>query len=152
MFVIVVIFFFSIISFGISFVATCAYFLLLVVHLQEFSLISSLLSGHLRQKYVFPCLLLPFSRLATLSTFLSATMFQHSNQLDFLLYSFQNTYIFFELGKSIQNIPDTSPWQWGSTSLRRGVEGNNHFCDLLLSAVLVLYWRKCSHCAAWWWW
>lgn len=40
-----------------------------------------------------------------------------------------------------KSTPDNSPWQ------RRGVEGNNHFFDLL-TAVLVTYCRKCFHCGA----
>lgn len=150
-------FFFWIISFGIPFVETCAYFLLLVVHLQEFwfPVISSLLSGHVFLPSVgftlFFIILLKIDRFFNFSV--CNFMFQPSNHIDdFLLYSFQSTYTFFEVEKPIQNTLYSSPWKWENIFLRRGVEGNNHFFDLLLAAVLVLHWRKCFHCAACWWW
>lgn len=138
MFVIVVIFFFSIISFGISFVATCAYLLLLVVHLQEFPLYFQPSVRSFETTVSVPLSFVILLKTDNSFNFsVCIFMFQPSNHLDdFLLYSFQNTYIFLEVEKSIQNTPDTSLWQWGSIFLRRELEGNNHFFDLLLDTLL----------------
>lgn len=109
MFVIVVNFFFSIISFGISFVATCAYLLLLVVHLQEFPLYFQPSVRSFETTVSVPLSFVILLKTDNSFNFsVCIFMFQPSNHLDdFLLYSFQNTYIFLEVEKSIQNTPDT---------------------------------------------
>lgn len=86
---------------------------------------------------MFLCLLLSFSRLTTLSTFLSASLcFSPLIILMIFCCTHSKTPIFFLKWRNPYKILQILLWQWGSISLRRELEGNNHFFDLLLGTLL----------------